>query len=77
MHAFFVLAAAVVIFFIALLAGGALVGLAGLCMQMLRAPGGQRKVETPVTVSKPVAPRQNLPQAVNDPDVGGAQPAYA
>jgi hypothetical protein len=77
MYAFLVLAAVLVTFFIAILAGGALVGLASLGVQALRAVGRTQDVKAQVPLSKPVAAPADLPEAVNAETFVDAELAYA
>jgi len=77
MHAFLVLAAVLVTFFITIFAGGALVGLASLGRQVLLALGMTREVEAQMNLSEPVAPPAGLPDAVNAETFVDAEPAYA
>ncbi len=78
MQTFLVLGAVLVTFFVAIFAGGALLGLASLVMQALRAVGKTHKdMNAAVTLSTPVAPRADLPEAVNAETFVDAEPAYA
>ena len=77
MYAFLVLAAVLVIFFIAILAGGALVGLASLGMQALRAVRRTRDVKAHVTLSKPVVRPAGRHEAVKAQTFVDAGAAYA
>jgi len=77
MYAFLVLAAVLVTFFIAILAGGALVGLASLGMQALRAAGRTQDVKAQVPLLKP-AVRPSVPrEAVNAETFVDVDTAYA
>jgi hypothetical protein len=77
MYAFLVLGAAPVVLFVALLAGGALMGLAGSARQALRAVGSTRDSKAAISLSKPVAPPANLPEAVNAETFVDEELAYA
>lgn len=77
MYAFLVLGAVPVTFFIAILAGGALVGLAGLGRQALRAVRRTQDVRAEVALSKPVARPAGRPEAVRAQTFVDAGAAYA
>ena len=64
MYAVLVLGAVFVAFPIAMFAGGALVALASLCMQALRAIGRTQNAKAEATLSKPVVRPAGLPEAV-------------
>lgn len=77
MYAFLVLAAVLVTFFIAILAGGALVGLASLGMQALRAVRRTRDVKAEVALSNPVARPAGRHEAVKAQTFVDAGAGYA
>jgi hypothetical protein len=77
MYAFLVLAAVLVTFFIAILAGGALVGLASLGMQALRAVRRTRDVKAEVALSNPMVRPAGRHEAVKAQTFADAGAAYA
>jgi hypothetical protein len=77
MYAFLVLGAVPVILFVAILAGGALMGLASSVRHALRAVGSTQDAKAAVTLSKPVPPPADLPEAVNAETFVDAELAYA
>jgi hypothetical protein len=77
MYAFLVLCALLVTFFLAIFAGGALVGLAGLGMQALRALGRPQDVKARATLSKPVVRPARLSESVKAETFADAGAAYA
>ena len=77
MYAFLVLGAVLVTLFIAIFAGGALVGLASLGMQALRAVGRIRDVKAEVTLPRPVVQPAGLRQAVKAETFVDAGAAFA
>jgi len=66
-----------VVFFIAVLAGGALLGLARLGMQALRAASRTRNVKAEVTSSMPLVQPSDLLEAVAAESLTGVRFAYA
>jgi hypothetical protein len=79
MYAFFVLAvgAVVLTFFIAVLAGGAVIGLASLGLQALRAARRTRDAKAEVPLFKPAVRPAGQREAVNAETFVEASAAYA
>jgi hypothetical protein len=76
-YVFLVLSTAAVAFFVAILAGGALVGLARLGMLALHAVAGPREARVQVSLPKPMAPPAHRGAGVRAATFADAQPAYA
>jgi hypothetical protein len=69
--------AAVLVTFVAIFAGGALVGLAGLAVQALRAAGRARTVKAEVLLSKPIMRPARQSESVMAETFVDASAAYA